>query len=438
LANINISYCPTIILKSGGKMECSEIMQQDKNTICLIHNNKVYVNTNNIEEILYSTPPKSNKKNVKQDNQLKKAMTDVDPEIKKLELQYWQSKNESSLNQLINAYIAKANENYINNNFENALSYLLKLESLAPFDSLTKLKIAYCYFRLSDFFMSQYYAQESKKLNKTIPETYFLLGDIYYYQNNLFDAKNEWEQGLSLKNDPAYQEKLANLLKEIELSKQQSKSTSNHFKVEFDTNSVDRSSINNILNILEEYYKELTIAFNYYPKEPISIIIYSDKDFKEFTKSPDWSSGLYDGKIKLPGKNININDKFSEIIKHELVHALITKKTNANAPAWLQEGLALYFQNAKINNDIKLLTMPNLTSFPQTFADLSEETSAAYYAKSFSFINYLINQYGTWKIILLLDELSTGKKIEDAFKSAYLQDLNDIEQQWRNYILSFK
>jgi len=82
--------------------------------------------------------------------------------------------------------------------------------------------------------------------------------------------------------------------------------------------------------------------------------------------------------------------------------------------------------------------MPNLTSFPQTFADLSEETSAAYYAKSFSFINYLINQYGTWKIILLLDELSTGKKIEDAFKSAYLQDLNDIEQQWRNYILSFK
>ena len=441
---IKLSFSHTIFLKNGGKIECSEIIHQNKIINCLIENNKRSINSDLVQEITYSKNIASDKERQKKNKQIpteenkKESLAGYEPEIKKLEFQYWQNKNQSTLNKLINAYIDEVNENYLNNNYEKALSYLLKLEELIPFDSLTKLKIAYCYYHLSDAFMAHYYAQESKRLNKTIPETYFLLGDIYYDQNNLFDAKNEWEEGIKLKNDSTYEKKLSLLIKELEFSKEQLKTSSNHFKIEFDKNSVDESAINTILNLLEQYYKELTITINYYPNEPIIIIIYADKDFKEFTNAPDWSFGLYDGKIRIPGKNIKINDKSSEIIKHELVHALIAKKTNFHAPSWLHEGLALYFQNVKVKNNIKFLELPSLNSFSQKLGDLDENSASLLYAKSLSFVNFLINQYGMWKIILFLNALSTGQNTEDAFKTAYLQELNEIEKQWQNYIIATK
>lgn len=441
---INVSFCHTIFLKNGGKIECSEIIYQDKIINCLIKNNKISININLVQEINYSKNVVPDKE-IQKDNKpipskkyKKESSTDYEPEIKKLEFLYWQNKNQFTQNKLINAYIDKANENYLNNNYEKALSYLQKLEELIPFDSLTKLKIAYCYYRLSDSFMAHSYAQESKKLNKTIPEIYFLLGDIYYDQHNLFDAKNEWEEGLKLKNDTIYQKKLSILMKELELSMKQLKASSNHFKIEFDKNSIEESAINPILNLLEQYYKELTITFNYYPNEPIIVLIYTEKDFKEFTNAPDWSSGLYDGKIRIPGKDIKINDKSSQIIKHELVHALVAKKTNSNAPSWLHEGLAFYFQNAKIKNNIKLLELPALSFFPQQFSSLKGDSASLLYEKALSFVTFLINQYGTWKIILFLDALASGQNTEDAFKTAYLQELNDIEQQWQNYIIATK
>ncbi len=439
-----INYCNshTIILKSGGKIDCSEIIHQDKSITCIINNNKIIIYTNLIQEITYSKNSPTNKNITTYNKPPYKnestLNTDNDPEIKKLEIQYWQDKNSTNQTKLINAYIDKANDSYLNNNYEKSLYYLLKLEELIPFDSLTKLKIAYCYYRISNLYMSQYYAQESKKLNKTVPETYFLLADVYYDQNNLFDAKNELEVGLKLKNDPLYQDKLSKILKEIELSKEQYKSSTNQFKIEFDKDSIEQNDINPILNLLEEYYKELTTSFNYYPSEPITVIIYSENDFKEFTKAPDWSAGLYDGKIRLPGKNIKLNEKAAEILKHELVHALITKKTNSNAPPWLQEGLALFYENAKIDINIKIVELPPLNSFPQSFGNFNNKDSQLFYAKSFSFVEYLINQYGSWKIILFLEELSKGKNTEEAFQSTYLLNLNDMEQQWRNYIISTK
>ena len=50
-------------------------------------------------------------------------------------------------------------------------------------------------------------------------------------------------------------------------------------------------------------------------------------------------------------------------------------------------------------------------------------------------MNFLQEQYGTWKILILLDELGDGKNIADAFQSAFMQSLSEVEQQWMARIL---
>src|SRR5262249_19173963 len=82
-----------------------------------------------------------------------------------------------------------------------------------------------------------------------------------------------------------------------------------------------------------------------YPTSPINVILYTDRQFRDITGAPEWAAGGFDGQIRLPvrGALQNLND-FDRVLTHELTHAMLRSVASRNVPAWLNEGLAMYFE----------------------------------------------------------------------------------------------
>lgn len=450
-----IVIADTIFLNNGGKINCQKIEEKESNYICYYEKSQIIVSKAAVKEIisndnskLYKNPETSIKSNNTSyiESQEKKSVNESagslqgdalikEIEIKKLESNYNLKKTSDAKLKLINGYIEAVNELFDNKNFKKALEYLLKLEQLKPNDESINTRIAFCYYKISDFFMAIYYAQKTKKINDKYADAYFLLGDIYYLQGNLNDALYEWQEGLKLQSNIFYEEKLKKLKEEMKISQDFYKTNSSHFKIEFDGEALNPSITNNIINELEEIYKELTTTLNYYPKEPIAVIFYTNKDYKIIRKGPDWSSGVYDGKIRIPAKGINFNEYLIPLLKHEFTHAIVSQKTNNNAPAWLQEGLAEYFEGEKLNESKDFLKLPKIEYLTGSFSSLDSQQARLAYGKSLSFINFLIEQYGIWKILMFLDKLSDENNVPKAFFYTYSEELEKIEKAWENNLI---
>jgi len=434
-----------IILNKGGKLNCQKIKANADSFICIYGESQITINKEAIKEIQSNVDANLYKNQSSISNHIDKAYIESkkndqedslieEIEIKKLESSYNLERTDEAKSKLIKAYIKRVDELFEGKNFKKALDYLLKLDQMKPNDESVNLRIAFCQYKLSDFFMATYYAQRSKKINNKYADAYFLLGDIYYLQGNLNDAAYEWQEGLKLENEAIYEEKLRKLKEEIKISEDFLKANTYHFKIEFDGEALNPSLTNEIINALEDIYKELSLTLNYYPREATEVIFYTGKDYKIVRGGADWSAGFYDGKIRIPAKGINFNEYLIPLLKHELTHALISQKTNNNAPGWLQEGLASYFEGEKIQNDKILLELPSLKYLRGSFGSLSAAEAKLVYAKSLSFVNFLIEQYGMWKILMFLDNLAEESNVEKAFLAAYSEDLLKIEQEWKNKI----
>src|SRR5438874_629409 len=84
-----------------------------------------------------------------------------------------------------------------------------------------------------------------------------------------------------------------------------------------------------------------------YPSDSISVILYTDKQFRDVTGAPEWSGGGFDGQIRMPvgGAAQNLTE-FDRVLTHELTHAMLKSLAPRNMPAWLNEGLAMYFDGS--------------------------------------------------------------------------------------------
>jgi hypothetical protein len=84
-----------------------------------------------------------------------------------------------------------------------------------------------------------------------------------------------------------------------------------------------------------------------YPPDTIVAILYTEQQFRDITRAPDWSDGEFDGRIRIPVAGAHADPgRFEHVLTHELTHAMITGIAPRGVPAWLHEGLAQYFEGA--------------------------------------------------------------------------------------------
>lgn len=123
---------------------------------------------------------------------------------------------------------------------------------------------------------------------------------------------------------------------------------------------------------------------------------------------------------------------------HETVHLLLDESVSsarARVPAWLNEGLAQYFESMSHRRQTtaeraartgQLLRLRNMNTQPGRPSEVR-----IFYAQSWSVVNYLIGAYGADRMTALLSTLNSGKRINDAVLEVYGMSLDEVDRRWK-------
>lgn len=287
--------------------------------------------------------------------------------------------------------------------------------------------------------------RESIGFDSSIAQTRVLLGQAYYDADDYRQAKEQWEAALAI--DPKHtlvKEKLDKLNKELGKDDRLREQYRLHFKVRYE-GEVGWDYSQDVLNILEDAYREIGQKLSFFPQEPLTVVIYTQQDFQSVTGMTDWYAGAYDGKIRLrQGDVMGDKTRLRQIVFHEYAHALIHCLAGNRVPIWLNEGIAQCYEN--IPQRVFILPsermavirqlgwgLPDMDRVDANFLARASENDVRFaYAFSKGFVAFLIDKGWDYSLKNLLVELNNGAALDAAFMRVYFRDLRQMRDDWIN------
>jgi tetratricopeptide (TPR) repeat protein len=158
-----------------------------------------------------------------------------------------------------------------------------------------------------------------------------------------------------------------------------------------------------------------------YPSNTIVAILYTEKQFRDITRAPEWSGGQYDGRIRIPAAGASQTPElFARVLTHELTHAVVASIAPRGVPAWLNEGMAQYFDGTDpqaARRRMKALGRPvPLKNLARSFGQLSATDAQVAYDESVLAAGVMFDRPGFgWT--RLLHRLADGQSFDDAIDS---------------------
>jgi len=291
------------------------------------------------------------------------------------------------------------------------------------------------------------YAEAETALNQArsldeSPTLLRLLGQVHYASGRLEEAIQAWRQALERGEWDAELAALVDRTREeLKVEQTMHNEFGGNFVISYDGRAYPELG-EQVLEVLESAYNDIGRQLDFYPEVQVPVLLYTQRDFSELTGSPDWSGGLYDGKIRIPvGGVAGISAPLRAVLYHEYVHVVVRYLAGGRCPNWLNEGLAemagreyyappLHRLRRALEHD-ELLSFERLES---SFADLSIEQAELAYQQSYSLVRYMVDQFYWYKMAELLRALGAGHSLEAAIDQVlgeYAVDYGDLQAAWR-------
>lgn len=287
--------------------------------------------------------------------------------------------------------------------------------------------------------------ERARGIGGDTPEILYYLAKIDYDSGNLQEALEFLEKAILLKDDfRAAKELAAKTRRELSVEKTMDRGFSSRFVISYDADMKSPLS-GDILDALEDAYSNVGRDLSLFPTGRIPVILYTRKDYRTVTAGPDWSGGLYDGKIRLPvGGADELTTQLKAVLFHEYTHVVVQEMTHGRCPTWLNEGLAELEGRKIFSHPLTALAKAakNGTFLPFStleggFTSLGNKEAALAYQQSFSFVNFMVTAYGWPKIIELLQQFGSGLKTAEAMKKVmgdFGLDFEGVVAEWRSSV----
>jgi tetratricopeptide (TPR) repeat protein len=271
-------------------------------------------------------------------------------------------------------------------------------------------------------------------------EPLLYLGKISYDTGDLPAALAYWRQALALEPENATLKKLITKAeRELPVEEKMDKGYSSMFDISYDAE-LPPGLAAEVLDALESAYNSVGTDLGLFPTTRIPVLLYTKSDYSSVTNGPDWSGGLYDGKIRLPvGGLSKMNPQMRSILFHELTHVLIAELTHGNIPTWLNEGLAQIEERKEFSHQ----SMPSaaapkaelsLAKLSGSFISMDREEAGLAYQQSYSLASFMVTRYGWYAMQGVLKRLGERATMESAVAkslSDWSLDLPGVMQEWR-------
>ena len=126
---------------------------------------------------------------------------------------------------------------------------------------------------------------------------------------------------------------------------------------------------------------------------------------------------------------------------HELTHLMFDERLDsprAKPPAWLNEGIAMYFEpgGGYRQSDVQrafrsgnLIPLRHMRSVPGRPDDVR-----LFYSQSASVVRFMMDEFGPERMDTLLTEINEGRKIDEALIVAYGVGVDELDRGWRRHL----
>ena len=335
--------------------------------------------------------------------------------------------NETLRRNLAEGYAAYGHHFVKLKRYDQADENYVKAMELYPDEGTYALLRGICTYHLKKYDVARFELERARKILPSSAEILFYLGLVMYETDQQQQALELWEQASTLApGRKEISDILARVRKENAVESRMERGHSSRFDLVYD-NGVDSTFALKTLDVLESAANQIGADLGHFPEARIPVTIYTRDDFKNVTASPDWSGGLYDGKIRLPyGSFTAISPAMRATLFHEYAHVIVFDITHGNCPMWLNEGIAEFFGRTQQNRPLpelgKAVRSSHYADFKAleaSFSAMNAKEAALAYQQSYAFVNYLVTAYGWHRVKAILTLLGKGQPITEAILTAF-------------------
>ena len=126
--------------------------------------------------------------------------------------------------------------------------------------------------------------------------------------------------------------------------------------------------------------------------------------------------------------------QLEKVLTHEFTHALVESLSPRRTPTWLNEGLAVVFENGDLTwaeQTIRSATaLVPLSQLHDSFLKLPPDQVPLAYAESAVAVRMLLERSGPMALAMLLKDLNAGKEFAFAFDHYYTWSYLEFQSVW--------
>jgi tetratricopeptide (TPR) repeat protein len=250
-----------------------------------------------------------------------------------------------------------------------------------------------------------------------------LLGELLYRQGDLDLAIKMYERALPGAPPSvavAMRDRLSAWREEASLPQNHESIKDDRFTISFD-GPVQQQLAARAVSVLNASFWRIGKVLGAYPSAPINVVLYSEQQFHDITGAPEWAGGGFDGQIRMPVRGAAQNlAEFDRVLTHELTHAMLKSIAPRNLPAWLNEGLAMYFEGRDAVLSERRLAAARLfvplAVLQTSFSRLNTAQAIVAYEESAFATRVLVDRIGPSGLGQLLEDLNTGQTMDQSIQ----------------------
>jgi tetratricopeptide (TPR) repeat protein len=356
--------------------------------------------------------------------------------LAQLETQAGDSASEAVRSRAAAAHLLAARLLAGRSDFSGAVEHLNRALTFAPGHPALLLSLAAVEFRQQRFGAALEHLRPVLDDSHYAFDAYRLQVYIFYQREEMERALAAWRRALQERSDPELAGLIARVEREAQAAETFQERGSGRFLLRYEGEELENQRLAaSILGALDSMYDDLAGTLNVDAREPIVVLLYPSRTFYRLTGMPAEVHGLFDGKIRVPLLGLSsLTPELAQVLRHELVHALIFLKCGNRVSTWVQEGLAQFYagQSLQIPREAfrPLFEPRDGTAVRRIEAgfggDMNQMLTA--YAGALLVVETLQRRYGRGDIERFLDALARGQSEEQALQAAFRLNYVDLDR----------
>jgi tetratricopeptide (TPR) repeat protein len=155
-------------------------------------------------------------------------------------------------------------------------------------------------YLLGNAYDAQGHLRDALRLKPDLTQAALLLGTILYRNSDFTGAQQVYEDALAAApEDATLIDRVQQLKAEAAVQQDFYQAQGGHFTVLFE-GPTDDALAQRAIDILEDAYVRIGTALNRFPDGPVTIVLYTEQQFSDITRSPSWAAAQYNGRIRIP------------------------------------------------------------------------------------------------------------------------------------------